>query len=353
MSDLKKNIRNKKDRIITMLTVVTGVFLIGTIIFSLIYFQKKMNDTEKMLTKEENKQYGEYYVMIAPDMEADFKESVYNSALEEAKSNNIFLQLLEEDLDEDYSKTELLKIAINTNVDGIIVEGDESSETSELILKATQRGIPVVTVLDDSVNSGRKSFIGISKYNLGRAYASGLCDYVRKNKMEQCNALVLLDNDQSISNQSTLASAINEKIDEEELSDIINIDSLLINNDSDFEAEEEIRDLFVGNERLPDVIVCLNETNTICVMQTVIDYNYVGRVGIIGNYISDSISDAIVRGVIDSTLVIDSDQMGKQSVEALHEYNESGYVSEIYVIDEDIINSINIDSVAGGGSAHE
>ena len=64
-----------------------------------------------------------------------------------------------------------------------------------------------------------------------------------------------------------------------------------------FSVEESIRDIFM-EEELPDIIICLNELNTTCVYQAVVDYNKVGEVSILGYYDSETIINAIDRNVI-------------------------------------------------------
>ena len=61
---------------------------------------------------------------------------------------------------------------------------------------------------------------------------------------------------------------------------------LAIDDSTTFSVEESIRKIFL-EEDVPDIIICLNELNTTCVYQTVVDYNKVGEVRILGNYTSD------------------------------------------------------------------
>ena len=61
-------------------------------------------------------------------------------------------------------------MAIYEDVDGIIVEGSGDRDLSELIDRAVDSGIPVVTIIKDSPNSKRISFIGAGRYQLGKTY---------------------------------------------------------------------------------------------------------------------------------------------------------------------------------------
>ena len=81
----------------------------------------------------------------------------------------------------------------------------------------------------------------------------------------------------------------------------------------------------------------------------VVDYNKVGEVEIFGYYTSPTIESAIRKNVIRSTIVIDTNQMGRVSVEALNEYRESGYVSEFYLIDASLVSAETLSGASEEG----
>ncbi len=338
---------NKGNRGILIATVALGVLLAFTVVFSIIFFYLRIRDTRKLLAGEESKIYDKYYVMITENSNTDFWKSVYSGACQEAERHNAYVELMGENLEVNLSKEDLLRIAINSNVDGIIIEGDDDKETLELLLQAKAADIPVVTVSDDNMESNRISYIGVSSYNMGKEYGNQLTQYVKNNVTEDnCDVLVLMDESFTTSSQSIILTAINEAIETANISDKVNIYSQVVSSGKDYAAEEEIRDIFVGENSHagPDVIICLSEKNTLCVYQTVVDYNKVGQVEIFGYYISPTIKSAIEKDIIKSTIVVDTKQMGRCSVEAMNEYMETGYVSGIYLIDADLITKDNLNA---------
>ena len=96
-------------------------------------------------------------------------------------------------------------------------------------------------------------------------------------------------------------------------------------------------------QEIPDIIICLNELNTTCVYQAVVDYNRVGEVSILGYYDSDTIINAIDRNVIYATVSIDTRQMGEFCIDALREYYELGYTSQYFTADITLIDKNNVD----------
>ena len=338
---------NKGNRGILIATVALGVLLAFTVVFSIIFFYLRIRDTRKLLAGEESKIYDKYYVMITENSNTDFWKSVYSGACQEAERHNAYVELMGENLEVNLSKEDLLRIAINSNVDGIIIEGDDDKETLELLLQAKAADIPVVTVSDDNMESNRISYIGVSSYNMGKEYGNQLTQYVKNNVTEDnCDVLVLMDESFTTSSQSIILTAINEAIETANISDKVNIYSQVVSSGKDYAAEEEIRDIFVGENSHagPDVIICLSEKNTLCVYQTVVDYNKVGQVEIFGYYISPTIKSAIEKDIIKSTIVVDTKQMGRCSVEAMNEYMETGYVSGIYLIDADLVTKDNLNA---------
>ena len=341
--------RGSKKRIL-YITVALGIMLVGIVVASIIVFQQRFKETKKLMTNAEYNTYDNYYVIITDNRDTDYWQSIYEGALEEAAKSNSYVELMGNNIEDDISKEDMIRIAINSDVSGIIIEADESYRTVNLLKEADAKGIPVVTVSEDNVETKRKSFIGVSGYNLGKVYGEEICKYVREKGMPKCKVMVLIDEDLANGTQSIISTAIREQVEDEDMSKRIEITNRAINNEKEYSAEEEIRDIFVGQDDIPDVIVCLSEKNTLCVEQTVVDYTKVGEVEIFGYYTSPTIENAISKNIIRSTIVIDTKQMGRYSVAALDEYRQSGYVSDLYFIDVSLVTAddVSADSEVGG-----
>ena len=110
---------------------------------------------------------------------------------------------------------------------------------------------------------------------------------------------------------------------------------------AEFDTEEFVRDMFVNDENLPDVLVCMDEVVTECVYQALIDYNQVGNVKVIGFYYSDVILDAIDKEIISSAIALDMDEIGRYSVNALDEYLSLGHSNNYYSVNQHVITKEN------------
>lgn len=327
------------------------LFILAVTVGVIVFFNLRTGEMKRLLSSEEQEEFEKYYTMIVNDRSSEFWKSVYEGAREDGEETGAYVELLGSNLAKDYTREELMKIAISSGVDGIIVEADEGEEITALINLAVSRGIPVVTVLGDNTSGERQSFIGVGSYNLGREYGRQV---IRLCGREARNVLVLMSGNTNSTSQNVLYSGIQETIEKEMPADgRALLEMKAVDSKSAFSAEESIRDIFMSGEKLPDIILCLDERSTACVYQAVVDYNKVGQIDIIGYYDSPATLQAISRNVIYSTISIDTAQMGRYCVEALNEYNELGNVSEYFSVDVTVINANNIRKYLGGETADE
>lgn len=348
----KKKGKSISNRRLLNWTVILGVMFFITVLIGIVFFYVRIRFTQNIITSSDYKTYDNYYVIITGNSDTDYWKSIYAGAKAEAEKLSVNVEMMGEGLDKNLTKEDYLRIAISSSVDGIIIEGDDDPEIQELLAKADANGIPVVTVSEDSPSSGRKSFIGVSSNNMGKEYGNQIVEYANEVDADSLSVMVLIDKGMTESSQTVIMTAIRESLVENGLSDKVSLDSKIVSSDVDYAAEEEIRDIFVGKEDIPDIMVCLSEQNTICAYQTVVDHNKVGQVEIFGYYMSDTIRSAIKKDIIRSSIVVDTEELGLNAVKAIDEYKESGYVSEIYLIDTKLANSDNIASfnMEGGES---
>lgn len=301
----------------------------------------------------EYEEYDKYFAMITSDDGAQFWQEVYEGARESGENTGDYVELFAGDLGVEYSVRERMEIAIAASVDGIIVEGEDSQSLRDEIAKAHENGIPVVVVSKDVTDSERISSVGVSRYDLGQTYGRQTCRLVRtimenqeRNgaaKDEPIWVMVLASQEQDGSGQNLLMSGIREEIARDaELERRIELETYLIDDAGAFATEEAIRDIFMGKEDVPDVLICLNELHTSCAYQAVIDYNKVGITNIIGYYDSAMILNGVEKEVIYSTVSMDAGQMGKYCTDALREYLDTGYVSEYFTVDTYVVNKSNV-----------
>lgn len=297
--------------------------------------------------KSENRDYRVYsrhYVMITGKYDADFWDKVYESALEEGKKQDAYVERLGDNLAVNYDWQELMKIAIDASVDGIIVPGDEEKETVELINRAVDKGIPVVTVLRDSTGSLRQCFVGNNSYNMGQEYGRQVLEILKQNGnkdgSKQSRVLVLTDESKMDNSQNLVLLGLRETLEKEfGKNSPVTVETTLVDNTRSFSPEESIRDIFLNEEGLPDILICLNAVYTQCAYQAAVDYNKVGMVQMLGYYASDTTLNAVAKNIMYSTITLDTEQMGRLCVEALEEYLDTGYTNGYQSVDTRLIRA--------------
>ncbi|MDE7428434.1 MAG: substrate-binding domain-containing protein [Lachnospiraceae bacterium] len=349
-----------------VLTVVCVMLTVVMAVYVLWFYQGSYQEESGGET------YDRYYMMITQDNKSSFWQSVYQGASERAREENVYVDWLGNDQFRNYSVEEQMQVAIASGVDGIIVTASESEEMTALIDQASAKGIPVVTLYGDNTQSTRCSFVGVGSYNLGREYGRQAIKIVREKLIGTTEPrLYAWEGDYGVESdvetvkvgsenrpirvtllvnayakgldQNILYSGIQEAIEQERGDTVIELSLQSVDDTNDFSVEESIRDIFMEGD-IPDVLICLNELNTTCAYQAVVDYNKVGTVSILGHYISDTILNAIDRNVIYATVDIDTPQMGGFCIDALQEYHDLGYTSQYFTADISLVSKDNVDA---------
>ncbi len=324
-------------RALRIIAVSILIMLIVAIGSAVVY--NNLRDRMPGIIKGEKVDYDGHYVYIVSDDDRDFWESVYNAAVDEATKDNIYIEDIGDALGVNYKDTDLLRVAINSSVDGIIYGGATDETAVELIDQAVAEGIGVVLLQNDVEASSRQCFVGVNNYELGQMYASQLADIATA--PEQPRALsvyAFIDKTMNEGASNVIVMAIEDYFSEN-YPDYPKpeVSLVRINSEDTFSVEEDIRKIFLDDENLPDVILCLSSIYTRCAYQAVVDQNMVGEVQIIGYFAGNSILEAVSKQIIYSTISVDTWEMGRSSVQALKEYKEFGYTNSYMPVSTQVI----------------
>ena len=297
--------------------------------------------TGKSRQQEESGEVYRYkYDMIVDSPDSSFWQAVYGCAQDWAQKNDAILELKGSGKENDYTKLDYMNMSIASNADGIILQYSGEQGLEAKINEAVQKGIPVVTVMGDAVHSKRQSFVGVSDYQLGSAYGEKVAEYVTEDTQ---SILILLKKNIDDMNQSQIYTQISNAAQAKAGADAeIKVTGKNLLSTGTFETEEAVTDIFQQKDKVPDILVCMDEETTECARQAVLDLNLAGKVTIIGYYSSGDILTAVEKGVISVTCDVDTDQLGKYTIEALTEYQKDGRTNSYYNVD---INFLDKDAV--------
>ena len=323
--------------LVLFIATVTGLF----------YYRKMI----KSLGEGREEFFNEYprlYAYIAEDPESQLSKRIYKEILEYASEKDCYVEMTGQNLSTSYSKSDRINIAISSKVDGIILEGDDSEETAMLINKAISNGIPVVTVLSDCEGSSRNSFVGLNNYSLGSEYGSELVTIGEKQRKYPLNVLILLDGDDGNSDD-IIHLAIQEFVTGRSMM----LTSAVVDTSTPFSSEEGVMSVLESLENIPDVIICLNDRTTESTIQCVVEKNLVGKTTILGYYDSETIRKAIDKGSVYATFAIETTTVARQCINALNEYNNTGFVSQYNPANYILIKRDNLSDYDPEGGANE
>lgn len=317
--------------------MLTGsIIMLATALLCGIYFSIRLKQVS-VTDDTKYRTYDKHYVLITDYTEQDFWDEIYEGALEEAQKSNIYIERFGEDLSVDCSKQDLLRMAIHSSVDGILVCGDSDPQTAILINEAVDDGIFVATIRQDVEESKRQCFIGINNYDLGLAYGKQILQVMNVDSSKPGKICILMDDTAPESTQSIISLAIQDAFKADPSAIAPEIQIQLIDTTDTFSAEETIRDIFMEEQNFPDVIACLNGTYTQCAYQAVVDYNHVGDIRIIGYYASDVILEAIQKSIVHSIISVDTDKVGQLCAQSIEEYEASGYTNSYVPVEIKVI----------------
>lgn len=320
-------------KVIICFLVSIGILTAG----SILYFKYMIGNVigkEEILTT-----YDKHIAMIVDNSEDSFWKTVYESAKLAGEEKGYYIEMYGRNLPIAYAKQDLLKIAVDAGVDGIILEGDDSEQLANEIARAQERNIPVVTVLSDAAHSKRQCYVGINSYNLGQAFGKQVVKNMDDTIKTVC---VLMNRNEVDTSQNIIYSGISEVLGKN-IENQCKIYTIAIQDEGTFGAEETVRDIFLNGDELPDVLICLDKISTTSACQAIVDFNKVGEVEIIGCYSSDTILEAIQKQVLEATVTFDTQSMGTECVTALAQYWDTGHVSDYKPVAVNLITSENVE----------
>ncbi len=330
---MKELIKKRLAAIIVATMIVMAVVTIGcVIVFGNGIFRILEEDEQESLI-------GKHYAFICENVQDGLYGSIYKGACEAAERSGDYLENMGGSMATSYDRYDLMELSIDAGVDGIIIEAGESDAMTELIDRADAQGIPVVTVGRDNTSSARRSYVGFGYYDLGVNYGKEL---LKRATNREKRVLVLMSPEVEDLSQNIIFQGIKETIERADAAASFKFETMAVPDTSAFGAEEAISALIM-DEDLPDVIVCLNEIYTTCVCQALVDYNRVGQTVVYGFYENSTILSSIRKNIIYETLTMNTTQMGEYCIDALKEYEETGYVNEYMPVDLTVITAENID----------
>lgn len=115
-----------------------------------------------------SKDYTHHFALIAEETENDYWRLIEQGAKEAAAENDIYLEYIAPQKADNEQLLRLFDRMIAAKVDGIIVQGIEGQRFVDLVHKAIERNIPIITIDTDVKSSERKAYVGTDNFYAGK-----------------------------------------------------------------------------------------------------------------------------------------------------------------------------------------
>lgn len=292
-----------------------------------------MNITISKMTESAtavNATYDHHYAMVVDNDDNPYWNLVFAGAMEEAVAENVVVEMVGTGLAEEYGLKDRLQMAIASKVDGIFVVPDGSDAVNATISDATgERNIPVISMMDNEAASRRSGYVGINSYEQGQAYGAFVETIAGQRAVHKVAILTrsAKDEQQADFSSGLIYSTIVEYLNNREKTRDIEAYMVSVNGASAFNSRRDIQ-IMLDSEDAPDIIICTDYQLTISTCQVVVEQNRVGKVQILGSYLSDDILNYIQKGTMHGTVAVDPYELGRVCVQGMTEIMDEGRTND-------------------------
>lgn len=330
--------RFKMKKLYRPLIILLSSVLIIALAIS-IYYSRVLDEavlkSENSVTLNKVPKY--HFAAIVHKSDEPYWNGILKGINQSAEINQTVIEINYTEGEDEYNDTlKYLDMAIISNVDGIITMGYDTPEFSNLIDKAFQRGIPVVTIDSDDPSSKRISFVTTNDFELGSKAGKQISQAFKGT----ANVAIILENPEKKKNDnsSILISGFKDAV---ENNNNIKIKCVKTSASGILGAKDVLQDI-LNNYKEVNSIICTSSNDTIGIAEQLVYYNKVGDFTVIGYDDSDEILKYVQKGVVYSTLIPDPIKIGMKSVESLINEKERGSsTSDIYT-DINVVNKDNV-----------
>ena len=271
------------------------------------------------------------FMVIIDGSDANFVDEFEKGIHEAALNNTVAYEMWHFD-GEDKSEKILRQfdIAIESNVDGIILQAFDDEGFDTTLKKANARNIPVITIGTDIPAQEKVSFISYNQYRMGTQIGKLLKEYLDQ-KGVYTGTIVLFQNER-IEN-SDKALAINEVLDHQ-----FNIQRVRneLSGDNALNAVGTAQNILRQYNDIVSII-CSNGEETLGTIQALKDQNMINDVVVIGNDDYEEILDYVEREIIFATVVVENEKIGFEAIEEMVKHKNKEFVSQYRDINENIL----------------
>jgi len=265
-----------------------------------------------------------HYVVVTDDTTSLAWTSFMDGLREQARKNDAVVEIMNvPPLSTTDTLDPFFQLISLSKADGVLLRLSNNQAARDYIEKSHVGGVRMITVGNDSPESGRDAYVGTNKYELGRTTAG----IVKRISNSPGRVLLIMGPEYANSSGASSNSFLNGIRDYNAQYPCIS--SLQVAFSDTRRAELIIEDQLNGNG--VDTVICTDPLDSLRVTKTLIDRNKVGVVKVIASGELPEIVQYILKRTIQASVVEDYKALGIQSANTmntlLHNVRQSGYVN--------------------------
>ncbi len=287
-----------------------------------------------------------FYVILQNSIDPFWAE-VKRGATAAAQSLGVAVEFNAPRFNDSEAEKGYLEIAGLAKVDGIITHASNDPGFIQGINQADQAGIPVVTIETDAKDSRRKAFVGSNSFLIGEQ-AGKLIEKATKGS----GKVAIIMSGESQADTVAQNSMLNGFQNALKNTPGVKLEKIYTSKLGILDTEEITRSIFQRGDI--NAIYCTDAVYTIGVAQTVVDFNKVGSMTIVGCGMTPEIESYVKKGIVYASVVGDPYAIGFESIKALLELKEANNTSSyidtgIKVVEQDNLASYQSGRIEAGG----
>lgn len=263
-----------------------------------------------------------HFYMILQNSVDPFWQDVRRGAQDAAKALNVAIEFRAPQFNNSEEEQKYIDIATLSRVDGIITPAVNNPDFIKLINQATAQGIPVITIENDAKDSQRQAFIGSNSFMLGAEAGKLLNDAVQG----KARVAVIMSSEleKDALTQNMIMNGFSSTLKDTPGIEVVKVYTPKM----EILSTEEITQAVLRQGDI-NAVVCLDAINTVGVAQSIVDFNRVGKITVIGYGITPEIKNYIEKGVIYGTVVGNPYTIGYNGVKSMLEVKQNRTTSSV------------------------
>ncbi|RSL33612.1 sugar ABC transporter substrate-binding protein [Salibacterium salarium] len=306
-----------------------GGLLFGVCFLFMLYFGKETFYVEG--TEPTAQTYDYHFALITEETGNAYWQMIEQSAKATAADHNIYLESMGPRKANPEEVLRTMDQMIAANVDGIITQGLPGPRFLDLVVKANEHGIPVVTVDSDMPESERTAYIGTDNYESG--YLAGE-ELIRETKGKQ-SVGIITGNVESL-NQQQRIKGFEEAIKNVERIEVVDIKQ---SNITEVGAAQATYSMIKQHSNI-NALFGTSALDGIGMVQGVEEMTVWERPYMIAFDTLPETINLLEQEKLDATIAQYPEEMGKQAIQTMRDLQSQANVEPLQHTGTDVIRSV-------------